>query len=74
MKIINRALFWDIDTAQLDENKNAAFIIKRVLQLGDEADWQWLKNLYDMQSIKRCAMDERLDKKSLNFWKLILTK
>lgn len=73
MEVIKKALFWDTDSAQIDKDKNAGFVIGRVLQFGDEAEWQWLKSQYDMETIKRYAANpKKLDKKSFNFWKLIL--
>lgn len=73
MEVSNRSLFWDTNVAQIDRDKNADFVIGRVLKFGDEADWRWLKGLYNIDAIKQQVLNQKkLDKKSLNFWKLIL--
>jgi len=37
-----KSLFWDV--AQIDEAKNSRFIIERILNVGDEDDFQKLLN------------------------------
>ncbi len=73
MEVSNKTLFWDVDTSQLNKDKHASFIIRRVLQFGDKTDWQWLAGIYDREIIRRCVSGNKfLDKKSLNFWQLVL--
>ncbi len=65
---LNKSLFWDIDTATLDYQKHARFIIERVLTRGNWTDWQVLKSFYGLQKICDEALQIRyLDKKTLNF-------
>ncbi len=61
-------LFWDTDETTLDLEKNARFIIERVLSRGRLSDWFTLLKLYGQDRIKKEAMKIRyLDKVTLNF-------
>lgn len=65
---LNKTLFWDIDRRSLDYDKQARFIIERVLMRGNWRDWQKLKRFYGLQKIENEAVQIRyLDKKTLNF-------
>jgi hypothetical protein len=63
-------LFWDV--SKIDPYKNAEFIIQRILQFGDIDDLRWALNFYGEEKIKEIFLKvkRKLDKKSLNFWKL----
>jgi len=39
-----RSLFWDVDPKTIDPEKNAKYIIERMLEFGndDEVRWMWL--------------------------------
>jgi hypothetical protein len=64
----HRSLFWDTEFEQIDYERNAPYIIGRVLMRGNLQDWYDLKELYGLEKIKREAMQIRyLDKKTLNF-------
>lgn len=72
MVILDKKLFWDVDFRRLDYQKNANFIIGRVLQWGDLDDFRKIKRVYTLNRIKKVA--SRLsytDKKSQNFWRFI---
>ncbi len=61
-------LFWDTDESTLDMEKNARFIIERVLSRGRLSDWFALVQLYGRDRIKKEAMQIRyLDKVTLSF-------
>lgn len=61
-------LFWDTDETTLDPEKNARFIIERVLSRGRLSDWRALYRLYGPERIKQEAMKIRyLDKVTLSF-------
>ena len=65
--LAKRSLFWDV--RKVDPEKNSGFIIGRILQFGDEADFRWAKKNYGGAKIKSellCA--KNLDDKSLAFW------
>ncbi len=65
-----RYLFWDV--SKIDPYKNVDFIILRILQFGDIDDFKWALSFYGQEKIKKVFMKigKKLDKKSLNFWKL----
>jgi len=35
LALLNRAYFWDVNIADLDVERNSAYIIRRVFELGD---------------------------------------
>jgi len=62
-----RTLFWDVE--QVDERANSKFIIERVLNFGDENDFQRALELYGNKKIISVILESRnLNKKSLVFW------
>lgn len=70
LKILQKkSLFWD--TESVDPKKNKDFVIKRILQFGDEVDFNWAKKFYGINAIKNQFFAiKNLDKKSLSFWRL----
>jgi len=72
MKGLNKKLFWDVEFKNLDVQKHANFIIKRVLLYGDVGDYEFVKSQYGIRKIKSVVKKiDYPDKKSLNFWSLI---
>jgi hypothetical protein len=62
-----KSLFWDVE--QVDEKANSKFIIERVLNFGDENDFQKALGLYGRQEIIDTIFGSRnLNKKSQGFW------
>ena len=69
---LNKTLFWDVDHKDLDYDKNISFIIGRVLNYGDENDYQEIKKFYGLSKIKKIAKEiNYINKKSINFWSII---
>lgn len=61
-------LFWDIDPSQLDYEKNARFIIERVVTRGHLSDWDEIIRYYGEEGVKREIVRIRsLDIKTLAF-------
>lgn len=48
---INPRIFWDTEPNKLDYEKNAAFIIQRVLEYGSLSDWYAIKRHYGLNRI-----------------------
>ncbi len=70
---LSKDIFWDINYKDLDYQKDAYFIVKRVLNYGDEKDWREIKKVYGIPKIRELAREtDFVDKKTLNFWSLIL--
>ena len=61
-------LFWDEEKDSVDLESNAAFIVRRVLELGQYKDWKLLVSRYGIPMIAHIAQNLRtLDPKALSF-------
>ena len=61
-------LFWDVDRSKLDLEKNASFLIERVLEYGVLKDWELIKKIYGLEAIKTTTLQSRsLDDVTLSF-------
>lgn len=61
-------LFWDVDLADIDYEKNANQIINRVLLRGNLTDWFEIKNFYGINQLKDEVIKMRyLDERTLSF-------
>ena len=68
---LSPTLFWDTDVDLIDWEKQARFIIERVITRGDIEDWKQIKKFYGLQKIKKEIISMRyLDKKTLNFFSI----
>lgn len=69
-----RNLFWDMEVAEIDIQKNARFVIERVLQYGNEEDFRWALGMYGTDALEDTVrISKVLDRKSLNFWCMYFT-
>jgi hypothetical protein len=65
--------FWDVDPNLLDVERHKAYIIERILELGDEAAVRWLFATYSRPDIVSVLRGSRgLSAKSRGFWTLVL--
>lgn len=70
---LNKNLFWDIEFRDLNYQKDDVFIVKRVLNYGNEKDYKEIKRVYGLQKIKNIAKKiDYINKKSVNFWSIVL--
>lgn len=70
---LDKKLFWDTKYKDVDVDKHADFIIKRVLNFGDLSDYLVIKELYGIKKIKEIAAGSIFqNNKTLNFWSKIL--
>jgi hypothetical protein len=61
-------IFWDVDVATIDMEKNGAFVLQRVLQYGLLKDWLILKSNLGLERIKSIAVQiPALDDVSISF-------
>lgn len=61
-------LFWDVDTAKLDFEKSKSQIIYKVVEFGLINDWNIIKNVYGLETIKNVSLQFRsLDVVTLSF-------
>ncbi|MEM0517764.1 DUF6922 domain-containing protein [Aequorivita flava] len=65
---LSEHLFWDVDKAELDFEKSKEFIIHRVLEYGLMEDWELIKEIYGLETIKQISLQFReLDAVTLSF-------
>lgn len=67
-------LFWDVPHEGLDSNKNADFIICRLLEYGTLKAVHWVLKTYGEERVKACLKgrgQKLLSAKTRNFWKLL---
>jgi len=65
---LDPGLFWDADGSSIDWEKNARWVIARVLSRGNLPDFKELVNYYGLERIKTELLQVRfLDNKTLSF-------
>lgn len=68
-----QALFWDVDPKTIDPEKNAVYVIERILDFGDDSEVRWMWNYYDHTLIRRVVDTSRvLFPATRSFWILML--
>ncbi len=61
-------LFWDVDTSDFDFQKHKVHLIQKVLEYGFMKDWNLLKQLYGLDTIKEVSLNLRsLDAVTLSY-------
>jgi hypothetical protein len=69
---LNKAYFWDVDFNKLDKTNSKRLIIERVMNFGNLADIQLIKEVYSPDEIKTTLCNlNYLDPKTLNFASLL---
>jgi hypothetical protein len=70
-----QALFWDTNTNNIDTEKNAQYIIERVLDFGNDGEVKWLYHFYDKSLLKSVVAKSRsLMPRTKNLWTMLLEK
>ena len=65
---LNQRLFWDIDPKKFDIDRNAAWIIQRVLEYGTMKDWNIIESYFGIDRIIGYSRDFiSLDPVALSF-------
>lgn len=65
--------FWDVDVKKLDPEKDAYFIINRLLDKGDVKAVKWIRKIYSEKTIARTFTTLRGYKpKIASFWSIFL--
>ncbi len=68
-----QSLFWDTNPDKIDVEKNAQYIIERVLDLGNDKEVSWLWQTYDKSLLKKVILKSRcLMPESKKLWTLLL--
>jgi ribosomal protein S8 len=65
---LSKVLFWDTNYSKINWDKNARYVIERVVSMGNLSDWQQIKKYYGMDTIKAEMLQSRdLDDKTISF-------
>ena len=65
--------FWDVEFEKIDTERSAVFIMKRIMEYGNEEAVIWMKKHYTKKAMREILRRYRgLSKKSICFWSLIL--
>ncbi len=65
-------LFWDVNHKKIDKQKDAEFVIGRVLDFGNLREWKVIKDFYGLARIKKTVLRHIFsDPRSANFWAMI---
>ncbi len=65
--------FWDVDFERLNTSKYRFYIIKRILNCGDEKALKWLNKHFNKdEQVETLTSIRELSPRSANFWTLIL--
>lgn len=68
-----QSLFWDTNPERIDTEKNARYIIERVLEHGSDKEIKWMWDFYDQSLLKKVVVKSRsLRPKTRNLWTLLL--
>lgn len=69
---LNKAYFWDVDIAKIDEEKSKRLIIERVINYGNLHEIKLIKEFYGIKEIRStlCKLNY-IDPKTLNFISLL---
>ncbi len=70
---LRQSLFWDVNPDKIDLEKNAQYVIERVLDLGNDQEVSWLWQTYDKSLLKKTVEKSRsLRPSSKTLWTLLL--
>lgn len=65
--------FWDVDSRKIDLEKSRTYILKRILEYGDQKAVAWMWRNFERSEIRDAVSNCRgYSQKSANFWALIL--
>jgi hypothetical protein len=65
--------FWDVQFDDVDLQKRRVYVLRRILEYGDEKAVAWMWKNYKKSEIKNVLINYRgYSQKSANFWALLL--
>lgn len=68
-----QALFWDTDPKRIDVEKNAPYIIERILDFGRDNEVRWMYRTYPKSPVKDVVKKSRsLQPRTRKLWTLLL--
>ncbi len=70
---LNKAYFWDVDIAKMNDEKSKRLIIERVMNYGNLHEIKMVKEFYGIKEVKSILCNlNYIDPKTLNFVSLLL--
>ena len=70
---LRQSLFWDTNPDKIDLQKNAQYVIERVLDFGNDSEVSWLWKMYDKSLLQKVVTQSRsLMPESKKLWTLLL--
>lgn len=70
-----QSLFWDTNPDKIDPNKNAQYVIERILDFGNDEEVRWVWKFYQKDLLKKVVDNSRsLRKETKNLWNLLLAE
>ena len=67
-----QSLFWDVNPKNIDVEKNAQYIIERILDFGDDKEVKWLWHFYNKKRLKKVVLKSRcLRPRTKKLWTLL---
>lgn len=73
LPVFLKKYFWDVDFEKINLWENKTFILKRVLDRGNDQALGWLMKYYTKEDIRELLLTTRdLSAKTANFWADIL--
>ena len=72
---LRQSLFWDVDPKTIDYEKNAKYIIERILDFGKDEEVKWMWDFYNKDLLREVVNNSRnIRKDTRNLWTLLLEK
>ena len=70
-----QSLFWDVDTKTIDLEKNAKYIIERILEFGNDEEVRWMWSYYSSELIHDVVENRRGLRSTVRpLWKALTSK
>lgn len=67
-----QSLFWDVDPKTIDPEKNAVYVIERILDFGNDKEVKWVSSFYPRHLIRNVVATSRvLQRKSRALWEVV---
>ncbi len=68
-----QSLFWDTNPDNIDFNKNAPYVIERIMDFGRDDEVRWLWNYYDKELMRKVVAKSRsVRPETKALWTLLL--
>lgn len=71
--IFLKKYFWEVEFEKINPQKSKIYILRRILEYGDEKAVNWMRKNFKTSEIKNALVNYRgYSLKSANFWSIIL--